>query len=286
MSNFKVSDIFDNIFDNSNNKKKQNINYKGNLISNSINSFNNTRMKVFEKINNISSNRKIVFIILITAILYLVISLIYKYFFGDYYNSKLKSYYKKKTNAMEISKDTINGITNGVIRKLPQQNTHDFSYCIWIYINQSNEENNWWDLNWNKWKHIFHRGTMVDNNPKYQFPGLWITPNNNISCVFESIKGLKYGESLMIENIPLNKWFHICVTHSSNIATIYVNSKLVQSITLWKNLSNNNSSLYVCQDVNGISGFNGYIKNLHYIPDISLTHNEIINIYKSEYKEL
>jgi hypothetical protein len=73
-----------------------------------------------------------------------------------------------------------------------------------------------------------------------------------------------------IENIPLQEWVNISVVFDTDRMEVYINGKLSNTSLLNKPVLSNNLNIYTTQ----LGGFDGYIRNVQYIPD-SLSTREI-----------
>ena len=77
----------------------------------------------------------------------------------------------------------------------------EFSYSMWIFIND-------WTYKQGEWKHILHKGSHTAM--PLQAPGIWLYPKENKMAInmntYHSVK-----ESCDIGNLTINKWFHLTV---------------------------------------------------------------------------
>lgn len=275
----------------------------GNRISNTTNAIkNNLTTSVHnakQSFSNMNNKKKIVTILLFFIMIFTLFMIIKRYYESMELH-KLHRYplfFENPSNALTIYKDSINNIIDGKIprNKLENDNTpltNLFTYNVWLYFDYSSNLNSerWWEENIDKWKHIFHRGSYEDNEPKFEFPGIYLTPNNNLSINFKSIDGPEYGESTLIDTFPLSKWFMLTISFNNNYSTIYINGKILKNITIWHSAINyHDYSLYVCQKLKSgdtfVSGYNGKIHNLQYFPNMELTPKQVINIYNYDLKK-
>jgi len=172
-----------------------------------------------------------------------------------------------------------------------------FTYSFWLYINGTNQQDNWYTYRYNEWKSIFYRGTQIEVNKDnvqtdiaglVQYPGFWLTPKiNNLVIVFQNAG---YVERLEINNIELNKWTNIVVVVEYKSVSIYINGLLDRTLNLSQNVLNmSNYNLYIGGD-KGISetlkqsGFAGDIAELIYY-NYALNYSDIINSY-NYYKKI
>lgn len=147
-----------------------------------------------------------------------------------------------------------------ILRSVDQSQGIEFSWSVWIYIENLDEGSN-------NYKHIFHKGYDKINyadqssglSEPNNGPGLYITPNKNdllvIMNTFEEI-----DEKIIIPDIPLNKWINVIVRCKNKTIDVYINGRIAV-----RHQSNgvpfqNYGDVYVA--LNG--GFPGYISNLWY----------------------
>lgn len=77
-----------------------------------------------------------------------------------------------------------------------------------------------------------------------------------------------------VDNIPLNRWCHICVVGSNQASEVFIDGKLRKSTVLGAPLKQNDGKLWVTQD----GGFSGTLTQLRYF-DTALSHKRIEQIY-------
>ena len=77
----------------------------------------------------------------------------------------------------------------------------------------------------------------------------------------------------IIPNIPLQEWVNISVVFNSDILEVFINGQLSQTYILNGYVRGEDIYMYTTQ----MGGFEGYIRNIQYIPD-SLSTREIRNL--------
>ena len=158
-------------------------------------------------------------------------------------------------------------------------------------INRSNNENDGIEFTWSVWlfiketgpistyQNVFHKGnySFQSNgmNQPNNAPGLYINPDTNNSKKLTVVMNTfnKINEQLVIENIPLNKWFNVIIRVQNRVLDVYVNGMIANSLMLNGVVKQNFGNVYL--GANG--GFNGFISNLSYY-DYSLGILAIQNI--------
>ena len=159
---------------------------------------------------------------------------------------------------MVIEQDPANKKSIPILRSNNENEGIEFTWSVWLLINDYQADSN-------KYKHIFHKGNdsierssdgLVSPN---NAPGLYIHPNKNALVVimntFTTIK-----EEVIINDLPLKKWFNITIRVQNNTLDIYVNGSIVNRHKLSGVPKQNYSKVYV----NMNDGFKGNLSNLRY----------------------
>ena len=146
-----------------------------------------------------------------------------------------------------------------VLRSTDQQFGVEFTWSVWVYIQNLNPDN--------QYKHIFHKGN--DNidfgngstglNFPNNAPGLYITPNtNNLLIIMNTFNDI--NDEVTVSDIPLNKWLNIMIRVKNTTLDVYINGTIVKRHNLVGVPKQNYGDVFVA--MNG--GFNGYISSLRY----------------------
>jgi len=126
----------------------------------------------------------------------------------------------------------------------------EFSYSMWIFIND-------WTYKQDEWKHILHKGSHT--GMPLQSPGIWLYPRENRMAInmntFYSVK-----ESCDIGNIPINKWFHLTVVVIGKYIDVYINGRLKKRCQFKGVPKQNYGDVYI----NQFQGFDGFLSNVRY----------------------
>lgn len=88
-------------------------------------------------------------------------------------------------------------------------------------------------------------------------PGIFLTKENTLLVMMRTGEGMK---SVKVENIPLKKWFHLCLIVRQESMDIYVNGQMVQSKRFPTPPLQNDGDLYI----NTHGGFDGIIADLKF----------------------
>lgn len=153
----------------------------------------------------------------------------------------------------------------------------EFTYMLWIKF-----EN--WTYRKNKWKHIFHKGSKIEDfneqNPIniIQTPGLWIHPSSNNFRLF--MNTYEDNEYFDIEDFAINTWIHIAIVNKGRKIFFYIDGEIIKDHMLFSPIKLNNNTLYV----NSLGGFEGQISNFRYY-NIGLQTNEIRKAFKNGHSE-
>jgi hypothetical protein len=140
----------------------------------------------------------------------------------------------------------------------------EFSWSCWLYIN--NIANN--PLQRAVYKHIFSKGNnnwnSESSNPKgvaypNNAPGLYLSPLVNDLHIYMNTYDV-VNEEIIINAIPLNKWFNITICCVNKSIDVYINGIIVNSHKLLSVPKQNYGDVYVCNN----GGFSGNLSNLIY----------------------
>ena len=129
----------------------------------------------------------------------------------------------------------------------------EFSYTTWLYV----EDSNFVGSRATEYKHVFHKGSKTGS--PLGSPNMWIDKDiNRLNISMNTYHSLK--ESCNIDNIPLNKWFHISIVVVNKSVSVYVNCKLKKKSNLIGVPKLNYGDVYV----NMYNGFDGFVSQLRY----------------------
>jgi hypothetical protein len=94
----------------------------------------------------------------------------------------------------------------------------NFTYSMWVFIDDMSYKSG-------QWKHIMHKGNST--SWPNRAPGIWIHPTENKLRVYtNTYKNI--AEFVDVENIPINKWFHLAVAVRQQDLDIYMNGNLLK----------------------------------------------------------
>ena len=170
-----------------------------------------------------------------------------------------------------------------VLRSTNQTDGIEFTWSVWLFIENLKDEG--------KYKHIFHKGndaiqTSGDRNGMNypnNGPGLYLgkDPNNLNSLVIAmntydpsaTSDAPDMNEIVIVNDIPLNKWFNVMIRVDGRNLDTYVNGTIVNRHVLRGVAKQNYGDVYV--NMNG--GFEGLLSDLWY-HDHGLNASEIQKI--------
>lgn len=82
------------------------------------------------------------------------------------------------------------------------------------------------------------------------------------------------SNKIIVENIPMQRWFHLAVVADESALEVYIDGKLYKTTVLLGAPRTNDGKLYVSQD----SGFDGLLNELRYYPR-ALSYSDIYTMY-------
>ena len=199
---------------------------------------------------------------IITAIIVIVlVYFLFTWFFGD----STRTYLARLHNASVSQTITANN--------LPTTPSANYTFSICFYIDD-------WNHGFGKQKKMFVR--MDDNNNACPKVELDKYENNMVVTLATYPKGSGEAsdakdESVTLENVPLQRWNHICVSIWNQSVDVYLNGKLVRSCVMHEYPVPSSGNIYIGSN----EGFNGRISSVQYFPTI-ITPEAIYNIYKKD----
>lgn len=169
----------------------------------------------------------------------------------------------KQTNSIPIYRS--NDMTKGM----------EFTWSTWLYLTDLGKTEN-------KYQHIFSKGDGVistDNNLSKvnNGPGLYLSPmDNKLHIVMDTVTASDSNTTIDIDNIPIQKWFHVAMRLQNTILDVYINGIVVKRLILQNTPKQNYGDIHICQN----GGFYGKLSNLRYYSR-ALNVFEINNIVSS-----
>lgn len=158
---------------------------------------------------------------------------------------------KNGKNSMNIPQEPENPDTVILYRSDNQDGGIEFSYSFWIIIQD-------YSYNDKEEKHIFHKG---DSEAKNTFCPKIVLKRDTNAMVFKfNLINNTDSPDIVIDNIPINKWFHISLILKQTLVEIYVNGGLKKSVELETIPRQNFHDLWV----NLFGGFDGFLSKFQY----------------------
>jgi Concanavalin A-like lectin/glucanases superfamily len=168
----------------------------------------------------------------------------------------------------------------------------EFSYSLFVYIQESTFNSNATGTTSNQLKAVFHKGYR---NPfPLCSPGVFVhTAKNSLRIIMNSYAN--WFNYVDINDIPVEKWFHLVLVCRSSSLEVYVNGNLAQKISMngsvpyqnyqpivlftneTKTITSQNQGLPANVDFNLMGPMNGYLSNLFYFR-YALSFSEIQNM--------
>ena len=177
--------------------------------------------------------------------------------------SKIVPQDPKQTNAIPI------------YRSNDQSKGMEFTWSSWLYLSDLGKEAG-------KYQHVFSKGDgNIDSNTNLSTvnngPGLYISPmDNKLHIIMNTVSSTDPNTTIDIDNIPIQKWFHVALRLQNTVLDVYVNGVVVNRLLLNNTPKQNYGNVYICQN----GGFSGKLSNLRYYSR-ALNVFEINNIVSS-----
>jgi len=137
----------------------------------------------------------------------------------------------------------------------------EFTLAFWMFIND-------FSFKYGSWKHVIHKGNK--NSWPNRAPGIWLHPKENTMRFYMNTYNSVAGNYIDIENIPVQKWFHITVSVNQLSMDVYVNGNMRKSIRFSSLPKQNYGDFYV----QNFRGFDGYMTRIIYY-NYTIPYSEI-----------
>lgn len=209
---------------------------------------------------------------LLLAIFIFIISLRLGIFLLSYFmksnNTKLINGMVDSKQALVFNQDPSGNPYTAIPRSDNELDGIEFTWSVWIYINNLNYLNN-------QYKTVFFKGNnnLTPNglNMPNNAPGLYIAPNKNDLIVAMSTFN-DINKEIKIPDIPINKWVNVVIRCEGKNIEVYINGIVTRSVKLMGVPKQNNGDVYVSSN----GGFDGYTSNLWY-------YNKALSISEIQY---
>jgi hypothetical protein len=136
----------------------------------------------------------------------------------------------------------------------------EFSYSMWIYINQDS-----YTSAPDQEKHILHKGSP--NMKPYVCPAILLSRDSNRLLVKMNTYGSDVPDVCEVDNIPVAKWFHLAVVVINQNVDIYINGNLKKRFELSGLPMQNFGDVYIGRDIQGEPSYihmSGMLSNVRY----------------------
>jgi hypothetical protein len=240
----------------------------------------NNSTKEFLESNSLVA--KVAFLILVLFVFILLLKLgtyLIGYFLGPSNSPHLINGTIDATNTLTIPQDPKMNNSITILRSMNANDGIEFTWSVWLLIGREAINNN------STYKHIFSKG----NNNLYceategtectypgiyypnNSPGLYLSPETNELLIIMNTYN-EIDNSIIIPDIPLNKWFNVIINCQNTKLDVYINGFVTASHMLNGIPKQNYGDVYI-----GDNNLQAQISNLWYW-NHSLTINEIQSI--------
>lgn len=206
---------------------------------------------------------KFAFLILVVIVFLFLLSL----------GIKLIQYFITPSDNPYLINGTIDGNYSKIISQDPKQkdavsikrsnnekNGLEFTWSVWLYLNDIGTDST-------KYQHIFSKGDSNFNSSKNNIatvnngPGLYLAPSNNALYVVMNTSATSDDTNyLLVDNVPIRKWFHVAIRMQNTVMDVYVNGVISGRLNLPFIPKQNYNDVNVCQN----GGFSGKLSDLRY----------------------
>lgn len=181
------------------------------------------------------------------------------------------------TNTVVVPQDPKNAISSTVMRSNNRPTGIEFTWSVWLLVT---------DVNPGKtYSNVFNKGNAnydgsmngVGLASIANGPGVYLEkdPTTNTIDLFVLMDTTEDTESILVQDIPINKWFNLMIRMQNKILDIYVNGT-ISNRSIFENVPKQN---YYDINVCGNGGFQGNLSDLKYF-DHALIASEIHKVNK------
>jgi hypothetical protein len=181
---------------------------------------------------------------------------------------------------IHISQDPTSTNSMPIIRSSNQIFGMEFTWSVWLFIKPAL-------VTQTTPQHVFSKGagslmsctSGTSGNFANNAPGLYLTNTNTINVLMDTISAPACSTTtpqIVINNMPINKWFNVVIRLTNNTLDVYVNGRLTQRKMLNSVPNQNYDDVFICSG----GGFNGFISDLKYF-NSSIGTSEINAIVSS-----
>jgi hypothetical protein len=181
---------------------------------------------------------------------------------------------------IHISQDPTSTNSMPIIRSSNEIFGMEFTWSVWLFIKPAL-------VTQTTPQHVFSKGagslmsctSGTSGNFANNAPGLYLTNTNTINVLLDTVSAPACSitpPQIVINNMPINKWFNVVIRLTNNTLDVYVNGRLTQRKMLDSVPNQNYDDVFICSG----GGFNGFISDLKYF-NSSIGTSEINAIVSS-----
>jgi hypothetical protein len=249
-----------------------------------------------EFLNSNSLLAKFAFIVLILIVFMIVLKLmmtVLGYFMGPKSNPYIVKGALRGSDTATITQAPGEDTTIQILRSNDRHRGIEFTWSVWLFLTKPKKATG----NVTEYDNIFVKGNTFDSGTGLALsngPGLYVSAvdvdsSGNINQATANSTTLQYDlhffmdhigdesitqdysqtanadndkgrDQIIIDNVPIQKWFHVAIRMQNNTLDIYVNGTIVKRQVLDKMPKQNSHDIHVA----GNNGFRGTLSNLRY----------------------
>lgn len=249
-----------------------------------------------EFLNSNSLLAKFAFIILVLIVFMILLKILMTvlgYFMGPKSNPYIVKGALRGSDTATVTQAPGEDTTIQILRSNDRHRGIEFTWSVWLFLTKPNNVS----ANVTEYQNIFVKGHSFDFSSGLAVsngPGLYLTTvgvdaSGITSTAGSGSSGLQYDlhffmdhigdekidqnystdydadndkgrDQVIIDNVPIQKWFHVAIRMQNNTLDIYVNGTIVKRQVLDKMPKQNSHDIHVA----GNNGFKGTLSNLRY----------------------
>jgi hypothetical protein len=206
-------------------------------------------------------------ILVFMSLFYILVKLITYFTTSPAKNVAIVSGLISGSDKLQLSQNPQTTDSATVYRSNNARSGMEFTWSVWLYVSSAEVSGDSSGYN-----HVFHKGgnkcgaagVATVNNA----PGLYVSSANGVASLNVFMDTVKTSAStsapvLKVDNIPLNKWFHVAIRMQNNILDIYLNGTISGRYQFTDVPKQNYDDIFV-SGVDRNNGFSGKLSNLYY----------------------
>lgn len=207
--------------------------------------------------------------ILIIVVIFVILVLLYNWLTGK--DTTLSAMNRADTKKIVVKHN-----------KLPKNNSSDFTYSIWFFIDD-------WNINYGETKNIYYQGRPPTSIGSPSIAAVLDQYENDLRIYIETYTNLRNpvkdsvsedhvqinlpnnitAEGYLIPNVPLQKWVNLLLSVNGRTLDVYLDGKLVKTFVMPGVAKTDTSDDIIIGNSEKMRGFSGWTSKFQYFANSS-----------------